>query len=231
MNLRSLAASAALILLTQVFGASRAEAQVVVYRIEITSDTGINFHPFEGGYFAAPVLGGAGSFLLTSSEDFTFTASDGSGRLFTAVDGNEKKAVVSATTGTGTAHGAFVVFGTIDHLLKINSPTVTLSVRVGHLLTGSAVSADDESTATAPADDGTIGSAGISKMRLVLDEPQTNYANDHGLSLAQTMDELKLELERQGFADSAATPTPTPTTTTGTGTTTTTTTSGTGSGQ
>jgi hypothetical protein len=233
MNHRSFATFIALVLLAQSFALSRAEAQVLVYRIEITSESGINYHPFEGGYFAAPLLGGAGSFLFTSSEDgFTYTASDSSGRLFTAVDtSNEKKAVVSATTGSGTAHGAFVVFGAIDHLLKVNSPTVTLSVRVGQVLTGSAVSADDESTASAPATDGSIGSAGISKMRLVLDEPETNYANDHGLSLSQTMEELKLELERRGYSDGSATPTPTPTTTTTPTTSATTSTTGTGSGQ
>lgn len=207
-----------LILLAQGIAVSTAGAQVLVYKIEITeNETGINYHPFEGGFFTAPLLGGSGTFLLTSSDGArTFTESADSGRLFTAVDGKEKKAVISATTGgDSTAQGALVALGKIDYLLKVNSPTVSLSVRVADSLSGTAVSADDESEATAPADDGSIGSAGVSEIRLVLDKPSTNFANDHGLSLSQTVEELKLELGRQGFSNGAPTPTPT---TPGTGT-------------
>lgn len=202
-----------LILLAQGLLALTAAAQVLVYKIEIkVQDAGINYHPFEGGFFTAPLLGGTGTFLLTSSDGAkTFTESADSGRLFTAVDGKEKKAVVSATTGgDSTAQGALVALGKIDHLLKVNSPTVSLSVRVAESLSGTAVSADDESEATAPADDGSIGSAGVSEIRLVLDKQWTNYANDHGLSLSQTVEELKVELGRQGFnSGEGETPTPT----------------------
>jgi hypothetical protein len=201
-----------LILLAQGLAVSQAGAQVLVYRLEITEETGINYHPFEGGYFTAPLLGGSGTFLLTSTDgDRTFTESADSGRLFTALDGKEKKAVISATTGgEDTAQGALVALGKIDHQLKVNGPIVNLSIKVAKSLSGTAVSSDDESTASAPADDGSIGSAGVSQIRLVLDEPQTNYANDHGLSLSQTVEELKLELGRQGYNNgSEATPAPT----------------------
>lgn len=202
-----------LIQLAQGLWTSAASAQVLVYKIGITKqETGINYHPFEGGFFTAPLLGGSGTFLLTSSDGAkTFTESADSGRLFTAVDGKEKKAVVSATTGgDSTAQGALVALGKIDYLLKVSSPTVSLSVRVADSLTGTAVSADDESEATAPADDGSIGSAGVSEIRLVLDKQWTNYANDHGLSLSQTVEELKVELGRQGYNNGEAeTPTPT----------------------
>lgn len=229
MKIRSFALICAWMVLAQTFAASKAGAQVLVYRLEILKEHGINYHPFEGGFFAAPLLGGAGSFLLTSTDGArTFTQSDTSGRLFTAVDGDEKKAVISATTGSGTAHGAMVATGPIDHQLTVNGPTVNLNIRVANSLSGAAVSADDESTASAPATDGSIGSAGVSQIRFVLDEPQTKHANNHGLSLAQTVADLALELQRQGF--NKETPTPTPTTGTGGTTTGSTTTSGTTSG-
>jgi hypothetical protein len=220
---RSFALVAALTLLAQAFAASRAGAQVLVYELEILKENGINYHPFEGGFFVAPLLGGTGTFLLTSTDGGrTFTESGNSGRLFTAVDGKEKKAVISATTGgTGTAQGALVAIGKIDHGLTVNSPTTSLNIRVAKSLTGTAVSADDESTASAPATDGSIGSAGVSQLKLVLDEPATKHANNHGLSLSQTVAELKLELQRRGYQPET-TPTPTP----ATGTTTTGTTSG-----
>lgn len=194
------------------------EAQVLVYKIDFDQSKGINYHPFEGGFFVAPLLGGEGSFLLTSTDGpFTFTTSSNGGKLFTAVTaGGDKKAVVSATTGSGTAGGSIVATGDINRTLKVNSPTQSLTLKVAKLLTGTALSADDESTASAPAIDGSIGSAGVSEIKLTLDEAETNRANDRGLSLSQTVDQLKLVLEQKGFTDSSATPstgtTPTPTT-------------------
>jgi hypothetical protein len=193
------------------------DAQVLVYRIEVSEGKGINFHAFEGGFFAAPVLGGAGSFLLTSvAEGRTFTESANAGSLFTAVGGGKKKAVISATTGSGTAHGALVALGDIEQLLRVDSPTASLNVQVAKILTGETVSADDESSASAPASDGSIGSAGFAKIKFVLDEGQTNHANKGGLSLAQTVEQLKTELGREGYSAAAPVTPAAGTTTTGT---------------
>jgi len=141
----------ATVLLATLLLQAAAHAQVLVYRIEFTKNSGINYNIFNGGYFAAPVLGGSGSFLLTSSEDgLSFTQSDSSGNLFTAVNGGEKKAVISATTGTGTASGAFVALGDVDHTVSVNSPTVNLTVKVADKLTGMAVSADSDASSASP---------------------------------------------------------------------------------
>lgn len=209
LNPRSLTLLSAL-LLSLAFATSRAEAQVLVYKIEILKENGINYEPFQGGFFAAPLLGGSGTFLLTSTDGpRTFTEAPNSGRLFTAVDGKEKKAVISATTGgDSTAQGALVCIGKIDHQLNVRTPTVSLSIRVADSLTGTAVSADDESTVSEPAADGSIGSAGVSQLRMVLDEPQTNHANRQGLSLTQTVAELALELSRQGYSKETETTDP-----------------------
>ncbi len=190
---------------------------MLVYKIDFEHGKGINYHPFEGGYFIAPVLGGTGSFLLTSTDGpHTFSTSTNGGKLFTAVTGGgDKKAVLSAATGGGTAVGFMLATGDIDHTFSVNSPTQSLSLKVAAQLTGTALSADDESTATALAIDGSIGSAGKSTIKLKLDEAESRRANERGLSLSQAVDQIKLVLGQKGFSDSAAAAT----TTTGTTTT------------
>ncbi len=188
---------------------SAAQAQVLVYRISFSDSHGINYHPFNGGFFAAPLLGGSGSFLLTSNEGARIlTQSDGGGRLFTAVNSGEKKAVVDAQTGGGTAAGAMVAIGEINHTLQVQSPVATISIRVAKLLTGTVMSADDESSGTDAPTDGSLGSAGFSQVHFTLDEAQTKAANKDGKSLAQTLAQLKLELEREGYSVPAPTTTP-----------------------
>lgn len=178
------------------------QAQVLVYKLDLSNAKGINFHTFEGGYFVAPLLGGGGTFLLTTSEEGRqYIESAEGGRLFTALgkDG-ERKAVVSAATGGGTATGSLVAYGDINHLVKVNSPTSTLTARVARTMNGTLVSADDESSAETTAANGTIGTVGVADVKISLDEEETNAANKDGLTLEQAVEHLKLELERQGYS-------------------------------
>ncbi|MFZ4763855.1 MAG: hypothetical protein ACOYMN_02780 [Roseimicrobium sp.] len=196
--------------------ATPARAQVVVYKVDFSESRGVNFHTFDGGYIVAPLLGGTTSFLLTSSfQKRTYVNSAEGGKIFTAVNGRgEQKAVLSATTGSGTATGALVAFGDINYVLRVSSKTLTLAAKVAKTLTGTLVSSDDESTVDSTALDGSLGSAGFAQVKLVLDESQSNSANKDGLSMAQTIDVLKLELERQGYsAETGTTDTGTDTTT------------------
>jgi hypothetical protein len=178
------------------------QAQVLIYKLDIGGAKGVNFHTFDGGFVVAPLLGGAASFLLTSSEEGrTFTESPEAGTLFIAVSGNgDQKAVVSATTGSGTASGSIVAIGEVNHVIKVNSRTLTLAAKVAKTLIGTLVSADDESESSTTAVDGSIGSAGVADVKLVLDEDQTNSVNRDGLTLAEAVDQAKLELERRGFS-------------------------------
>lgn len=182
--------------------AGAASAQVLVYKLDLRKDKGINYHPYSGGYFVAPLLGGTGSFLLTSTDDErVFVEAADSGRLFTALGQGARKAVISATTGAGTAEGAMVAIGEINHQVQVRGPTFSLEARVAKSLTGTAVSADDESGNTAAALDGSTGSAGVSELKVTLDETETDRANREGLSIAQTLASLRLLLVRQGFHD------------------------------
>jgi hypothetical protein len=189
-------------LLTAVLLPGVGMGQVLVYKFDTSDAKGINFHTFEGGYVVAPLLGGDATFLLTTKEDGRrYLESSGGGRLFTAVSGGgDKKAVISASTGLGTAEGAIVALGDINHTVKISSSTSTITAKVAKSLHGTLVSADDESEAESEAQDGSIGAAGTADVKITLDEKETNRVNDDNLTLAQAVEHLKLELEREGYS-------------------------------
>jgi hypothetical protein len=178
-------------------------AQVLVYKLDFSNGKGINFHTFEGGYVVVPLLGGSASFLLTSTHGGrTYTESTEGGTFFTAVTGSgDQKAVLSATTGGGTAEGAMVAMGDINHVVKVNNRVLSLTAKVAKTLHGSLVSADNESEATSTADDGSIGSAGFADLKMTLDEDETNDSNKDGLTLSETLDALKDKLENKGFSN------------------------------
>ena len=181
-------------------------AQVLVYELDISAAKGINFHPFEGGYFVAPLLGGNGTFLLTTSENGReyIEGSEG-GRMFTGISGSgERKAVISAVTGGGTATGALVAQGDINHQLKVSNPTSTITAKVAKTLHGTLVSADDESSAESAGLDGSIGSAGTADVKASLEVDETNEVNKEGLTLEEAVEHLKLELARQGYSQAVA---------------------------
>lgn len=179
-----------------------ASAQVLVYKLDFRKDKGVNYHTFEGGYFVAPLLGGEGTFLLTDTTNGrVYTEATNAGRLFTAVNRSETKAVISATTGTGTAEGALVVIGDVNKTIKVNSPTLSLAAKVAGKLTGMAVTADDESDADGPAKDGSLGSAGFSQLVMELDEEETNRNNGKGYTLEKTVEVLRTTLERSGYSE------------------------------
>lgn len=182
--------------------ATSASAQVLVYKLDFRKDKGVNYHTFEGGYFIAPLLGGEGTFLLTDTTNGrVFTEAANAGRLFTAINRNETKAVISATTGSGTAEGAIVVIGDVNKTIRINTPTLSLAAKVAGRLAGMAVTADDESDADEPASDGSLGSAGFSQLVMELDEDETNRNNDKGFSLEKTVEALRTTLERAGYSE------------------------------
>lgn len=73
--------------------------------------------------------------MLTSADaGLSFTESCSSGTLFTAVHVNEKKGVISATTGSGSASGAFVALGDVNHTVHVNGPILNLSVEIAQVL-------------------------------------------------------------------------------------------------
>lgn len=195
--------------------AAQADAQVLVYRLDFTKGKGINYQIFETGFFVAPLLGGKGSFLLATADGAKiYTESADSGNLFTAISGSDRKAVMSASTTSGTATGAFVAIGDINHTIHVKSRAYTLSAQVARTLSGTAMSADDESTVSDTPFDHSIGTAGFSELKMVLDEKQTTTANEAANTVATTIAQLKIVLESEGFSLATASSGTTTTTTT-----------------
>jgi hypothetical protein len=182
---------------------SRADAQVLVYRMESAKAKGINYFTFESGYVVAPLLGGESSFLLSTIEGGrAYVESAAGGRLFTAVNGDDRRSVISATTGEGSGHGALVAMGEINHHVKVSGPMFNLTAKVAKALNGTAVTSDDESELTGEeVDASSVGVAGISAVKFTLDERETERANKEGNSVQQAVTALKLQLERQGYVN------------------------------
>ncbi|TLD72182.1 hypothetical protein FEM03_02160 [Phragmitibacter flavus] len=182
---------------------TQAHGQVLVYRMESTKTKGINYFTFESGYVVAPLLGGESSFLLSSIDGGrAYIESAAGGRLFTAVNEGDRRAVISATTGEGSAQGALVAMGEINHSVRVSGAAFNLTAKVAKTLTGTSVTADDESELTVDeVNQESIGVAGISAVKFTLDERETERANKNGNSVEQAVEVLKLELERQGYVN------------------------------
>lgn len=178
-----------------------ASCQVLVYTLHFQKERGVNYHFYESGYFVVPLLGGEGTFILTTTEDGRrYTVAPGAGRLFTAVTKGKSQSVLSATTGGGTAEGAIVAMGDIDKTVRVNNPLVKLTAQVAASLNGYAISADDESEVEEIAIDGTLGSAGFSQVKLQLDDEETRRMNQRAYTIAQATEQLELQLQRKGYA-------------------------------
>ena len=179
-----------------------AQAQVIVYRIEFKHQDSFNVDYYTGGYLAAPLLGGAGSFLLTGIENGrrVLDTSPGSGAYFLARSESKRYNVVSATVGSGadsSANGSYVAYGEVDTTLNLATPTGSLKIRVCKTLRGESLAADDENGEIKF--DGTVGTANFSELVLRLDEDLTREFNEDGLTLEQTTEILTRRLRWQGF--------------------------------
>lgn len=220
------------------------QAQLAVYRLQFDqAGETINYRPYQGGYYVAPVNGGTGSLILTLTTGGvkSFYTYANFGELFVAVKGDDRKSVISATAANTVSTTTFFAIGTADEKLQLTTRSSSGDIFVATSLTGYAVSADSERDLpyySGSAKD--IGVAGVSYMRATLDEGLTVSAIDNNTALAAEITALQTQLTSQGYKNGSTTTTTgtgtgtgtTGTTATGTGTTTgstTTTTTGTSS--
>lgn len=183
--------------------ASPAQAQVIVYRLEFKHQDGFNVDYYTGGYLAAPLLGGSGSFLLTAIENGrrVLDTSPGSGTYFLARSGDKRYNVVSATVGSGadsTANGSYVASGQTNRTVGIVTPTGTYRIQIASILKGESIAADDEGGEIKF--NGTVGTANFSDLTLYFEEGLTREYNEGGLSLEDATTRLRRLLRWRGFA-------------------------------
>lgn len=184
------------------------EAQVVVYRLEFKHRDGFNVDYYNGGYLAAPLLGGSGNFLLTAVENGrrVLDTSSGSGAYFLARDGDKRYNVISATVGSGaedTTGGSYVAYGPVDRTLDFATPTSKYKIRVAGKLKGESIAADDEGGEAKF--NGSVGTANFSDLTVHLDEGLTKEYNEKGYSLEEVTTRLTRLLRWRGYATPATT--------------------------
>ncbi len=182
---------------------AEADAQVIVYRLEFKHQDGYNVGFYNGGYLAAPLLGGAGNFLLTAIENGrrVLDTSPGSGGYFYARDGDKRYGVISATVGSGandSAGGSYVAHGAVNKTLSFSTPSSFYRIRVASKLHGESIAADDEG---GQADFyGAVGTINFSDLTIHLDEGLTKQYNEKGYSLEEATQRLTRLLRWRGYA-------------------------------
>lgn len=177
---------------------------VAVYRLsfEETGDS-VNYRPYQNGYYIAPINGGSGSLILTliTGNQRQYFAYEAFGELFVAVDGKEKKMVLSATAANDVSTTVFYAIGKTEKEIEVESRNAVSKVKVAEKMTGYAVSADSEKDLPFAGAGTSVGVAGVSILTAKLDETLTNVAIRDNVSVATEVDEIIDILEASGYVD------------------------------
>lgn len=191
-----------------------ATGTVAVYRLsfEQTGES-VNYRPYQGGYYIAPVEGGSGSLILTLitgnvRQYFTYEAF---GEMFVAIEGKDKRVVLSATATNEVSTTVFYAIGKTERELEVEGRNSVTKVKIAEKLTGYAVSADSEKDLPFAGTGTSVGVAGASILTAKLDETLTTVALRDGSTTNTEVDGIITILEAAGYVDGR------PTTTTGTG--------------
>ncbi len=200
----TLLAAVAFLLMTS--AAPRAEAQVLVYRMEF-SKTGnsINFQMYDQAYFVVDGLGGNGTFIVTYREDgrdFYLSSAD-SGELFFAVRPGAERAVIRAGAENGTAQSQYLLIGDLNSKISVNLRGQQVTLAVSTYLRGSAMASDSESGVDFLTADGSLGFAGFAHIEAWLDRNRTRSANRANQAVADVVADLIEDLENSGIEDGA----------------------------
>ncbi len=192
----------------------------IVYEISFDSSSSdsINYSPYNSGYYVAPAAGGTGSLLLTKSSGGTnnLYVFANFGELFVALDGSQRKAVLTCTSTSDISTTAFFAMGDAQDTLQSNSGAFSGQIYYAASLKGYSISADPQADqlfqGAAGVDQGVAGSSVIS---VTYDDADTNTATEGSLSVASTVTAIQARLTSQGFVLATQN---TPTSGTGTGT-------------
>ncbi len=182
---------------------------LAVYKLtfEVAGET-INYRPYQGGYYIAPIQGGTGSLILTLTTGGvkTFYTYSNFGELFVAVKGESRKVVMSATAANTVSTTTFFAIGSANDLRHIETRSGDSSIYVAKLLKGYAVSADSEKDlpyGSSSAND--IGVAGVSFLRATLDDGLTEDAINNNRTVATEVTTIQTQLTTDGFTNGTTT--------------------------
>jgi hypothetical protein len=185
------------------FVSHTATAQMLVYRLDFeTVGETINFTPHQGGFYVAPVNGGAGTLILTRTNGgkkyYTYA---NFGEMFIALKNKARKAVLTATAANSVSTTTFFAIGDTDQTLDVTT-RFSNEALVATELKGYAVSADSERDIPFSSTNATdIGVAGASYFTCRLDEGLTRGAIATNNDLQSEVTELTNQLRDLGYAD------------------------------
>lgn len=181
---------------------------VAVFRLtfEETGDS-INYRPYQGGYYIAPIEGGTGSLVLTlvtgnQRQYFTYEAF---GEVFVAVQGKDKRMVLSATATNTVSTTVFYAIGKTEKELRVESRNAVSDVKVAEKMTGYAVSADSEKDLPFNGSGTSVGVAGASILTARLDETLTEVAIRDSVDVSGELDAIVAILEGAGYVNGSPT--------------------------
>lgn len=181
---------------------------VAVFRLtfEETGDS-INYRPYQNGYYIAPIEGGTGSLILTlvtgnQRQYFTYEAF---GEVFVAVQGKEKRMVLSATATNTVSTTVFYAIGKTEKELRVESRNAVSDVKVAEKMSGYAVSADSEKDLPFNGSGTSVGVAGASILTARLDETLTEVAIRDSLDVSGELDAIIAILEGAGYVNGSPT--------------------------
>jgi hypothetical protein len=190
---------------------STGSTTMAVYKLSFSpAGESINYRPYQGGYYIAPITGGTGSLILTLTTGgvkrfYTYASF---GELFVAVKGEDRKSVLSAAASNTVSTTTFYAIGDANDQMDVESRSAESEVYVAKLLTGYSVSADSERDlpfASSSATD--IGVAGASFLRCTLDEGMTKDAIKQQRTLTEQVTEVQTQLTEKGYTNGSATTT------------------------
>lgn len=182
---------------------------LVVYKLtfEPAGET-INYRPYQGGYYIAPIEGGTGSLILTLTTGGvkTFYTYSNFGELFVAVKYDDRKVVLSATAANTVSTTTFFAIGDANERRNLETRSSDGDVFTAKLLKGYAVSADSEKDlpySSSSAND--IGVAGVSYLRATLDEGLTQDAINNNRTLSAEVTVVQTLLTDDGYTNGSTT--------------------------
>ncbi|HRX55736.1 MAG TPA: hypothetical protein P5016_14565 [Verrucomicrobiales bacterium] len=191
--------------------APRADAQVVIYRLEFSKvGPSVNYGFYHEAWVVAEATGGTASWVLVYQEGphQKFVRVDAYGSYFQASHRGQVQGVIYATPGTNTPTSTFLALGEASSKVK----SLVATVKVPKKLEGYTISGDSESELPFTVNEIDKGYAGSSKIKGELQSRMSSDANEDDLTVSETMDSVVASLKRKGYQD--ATPTTTTTTTT-----------------
>ena len=198
---------AALVLL--LISASQGLGQLVVYKLtfDVAGET-INYRPYQGGFYVAPIEGGTGTLILTLTTGGVkqFFSYANFGELFVAVKGENRKVVLSATAANTVSTTTFFAIGTANDKKQVETRSSDGIIFVARELKGYAVSADSERdlpyASSSPTD---IGVAGVSYLRALIDEGKTEDSIKNTRTLADQVTLITTDLTEDGYVNGLTT--------------------------